>query len=79
MEISIWNISEAMEWIKLSLLGMLFIVIPILYLIKKNELAKKENKEAEAKRKAEEEREAMMEFYRAGSQLCKMEIEKNKK
>lgn len=74
-----WTVRDAMEWIKLSLTGVLVVVVPTMYLIKKNELAKKAKKEAREKAKVEHDRQKMLEFYESTISLNNLKIEEKKR
>lgn len=74
-----WGINQAMYWIKISLTGVLVVVVPAMYLIKKNELAKKVKKEAAEKAKVEYDRQKMLEFYESTTRLNNLEIEEKKR
>lgn len=74
-----WGINQAMYWIKISLTGVLIVVVPTMYLIKKNELTKKAKKEAEEKAKVEHDRQKMLEFYESTTSLNNLEIEEKKR
>lgn len=74
-----WGINQAMYWIKISLTGVLVVVVPAMYLIKKNELAKKAKKESAEKAKVEHDRQKMLEFYESTTRLNNLEIEEKKR
>ena len=71
-----WTISQAMYWVKVSLIGVLVVVVPIMYLIKKSELEKKAKKEAAEKAKAEYDRQKKLEFYESNIKLNQARYEK---
>ncbi|WP_404988085.1 hypothetical protein [Clostridium culturomicium] len=73
------SVIEAMEWIKLLLTGILVVEIPVMYLLNKNELAKKAKEEAEEKVKAEYDRQKKLEFYESTTRLNNLEIEEKKR
>lgn len=73
------GVIEVMEWIKLLLTGILVVEIPVMYLLNKNELAKKAKEEAEEKVKAEYDRQKKLEFYESTTRLNNLEIEEKKR
>ncbi|MDU4890950.1 MAG: hypothetical protein E6344_18385 [Clostridium sp.] len=73
------SVIEAMEWIKLLLTGILVVEIPVMYLLNKNEIAKKAKEEAEEKVKAEYDRQKKLEFYESTTRLNNLEIEEKKR
>lgn len=73
------SVIEVMEWIKLLLTGILVFEIPVMYLLNKNEIAKKAKEEAEEKVKAEYERQKKLEFYESTTSLNNLKIEEKKR
>lgn len=73
------GVIEVMEWIKLFLTGILVFEIPVMYLLNKNEIAKKAKEEAEEKAKAEYERQKKLEFYESTTSLNNLKIEEKKR
>jgi hypothetical protein len=74
-----WSVDNVIKWLYVSLVGILAILIPFMYILKKRELADKAKKEENVRKKAEYDRQKMLEFYESSTERNNMEIEKLKK
>ncbi|GEM_PF-5046801 len=74
-----WNFNDVIKGIYIFLGVILVILIPYMCILKRRELANKEKKEEDARKKAENDRQKMLGFYESSIERNYMEIEKLKK